>query len=535
MPGPTVSISFEVISPDGKHSVKVPYPPGASRAERRAIRKAARREFFRLYGGDKNWRARKRHGGKYRISNIFNRHRVTTDPPKHPNIRSGPVFRSGYRLDYQNGKVFQRLPITSEGSRQLSFYGKECWDQVNPGPPFRTYGPFKLVQYQVPGTEFKNGYTSGGKRFPSTSDNYSVYQGGYLDGSLWISDSFGSYSGAGLQSFPTLSGYDSQAWDQLKPKVPAWNGTQFLYELRDLPGMLKTTADAFGFRWRIIANERNTPWSKYWERPDMGPRHVADQFLNEEFGWAPFISDIRNLISAYENTANYMSNMVKYNRTWMKRRRVLEESDELSPAQRFYAADVIPNDGALDWQNFKMCAPMTLDGVNCNGFTDFVKRVRKTVWGVGTFMYYRPEFDPIDPDFDSGIMVLRRMLTQYGLRINPSVLYKITPWSWLADWFTGFGKHIDRLNDFVEDGIVSKNLFVCGSEERTITKTCYLNYYQNPVTIQFQRRLLLKQRRVADSPYGFNVPWNNMSPRQWAILGAIGITRTSSGFISRGA
>jgi len=40
---------------------------------------------------------------------------------------------------------------------------------------------------------------------------------------------------------------------------------------------------------------------------------------------------------------------------------------------------------------------------------------------------------------------------------------------------------------------------------------------------------------VADGPYGFNVPWNTITPRQWAILGAIGISRTSSGFISRGA
>jgi hypothetical protein len=267
----------------------------------------------------------------------------------------------------------------------------------------------------------------------------------------------------------------------------------------------------------------------------MSPSFAADQFLNGEFGWAPFISDLHNLLKAYENTAQYMSNMVKYNRTWMKRRRVLEESEEVSQVQRFYSSATIPHDGALDWQNFKLCQTMTLDGINCTGFTDFQKIVKTKIWGVGSFMYYRPEFDPIDPDFDSGIMVLRRMLTQYGLRINPSVLYKITPWTWLVDWGVSLGKHIDRLNDFVEDGIVSRNLSICRTEERTMTKTCFLNYYQNPTSLQFQRRLLLKQRELADSPYGFNVPWNNISLRQWAILGAIGISRTSSGFISRGA
>jgi hypothetical protein len=535
MPGPTVPYSFEVISADGKHKIKVIYPPGSSKAQRRALRKAARREFFRLYGGDRAWRARKRHGGRYRISNIFSRHRQKDLGSVNPTPDNGHIFRLGYRVDYQNGKVFQRLPVTNGGFGQQGRNAMECWDQVNPGPPFRTSGPFKLIQYWVPGAEFKHKVTAGGKKFPTNTENFSLYQGGFQDNGFWIADSFGPYSSASLASFPTLSAYHSRAWDELKPQIPAWNGTQFLYELRDLPGMLKTTAEAFGFRWRIIAENRNTPWSKYFEQPEMGPRHIADQFVNEEFGWAPFISDIRKLISAYENTAAYHRNMVKNNRTWMKRRRVLESSEEVSAVQRFYTSATIPHDGALDWQGFKMCAPFLLDGQLCSGFTDFQKVVKYTVWAAGSFMYYRPEFDPVDPDFDSGIMLLRRMLTQYGLRINPSVLYKITPWSWLADWFTGFGRHIDRLNDFVEDGIVSRNLSVCRSEERTMTKTCFLNFYQNPTSLQFQRRLLLKQRELADSPYGFNVPWNNISLRQWAILGGIGISRTSTGFISRGA
>jgi len=435
----------------------------------------------------------------------------------------------------QNGKVFQRLPVTNGGFGQAGTNGKECWDQVNPGPPFRTSGPFKLIQYWVPGAEVKNNETSGGKHFPTNSDNYSLYQGAYQDNGFWVSDSFGSYSLASQASFPSLSAYHTRAWDQLKPQIPAWNATQFIYELRDLPGMLKTTADAFGFRWRLLTEDRFTFGSKWWEVPEMGPRHIADQFLNEEFGWAPFISDLRKLIDAYENSANYVSNMVRNNRTWMKRRRVLEEETVVSAVQRFYTSATIPHDGALDWQNFKMCAPMQLDGISCTGFTDFQKIVKTKVWAVGDFMYYRPEFDAMDPDFDSGIMVLRRMLTQYGFRINPSVLYKITPWTWLADWFTNLGKHIDRLNDWVEDQIVSRNLSVCRTEERTMTKTCHLNYFNGPMTVQFQRRLLLKQRELADSPYGFNVPWNTMSPRQIAILGAIGFTRTPSGFLSRGA
>jgi hypothetical protein len=73
------------------------------------------------------------------------------------------------------------------------------------------------------------------------------------------------------------------------------------------------------------------------------------------------------------------------------------------------------------------------------------------------------------------------------------------------------------------------------TSEKVMTKTSLLNFYSGPVTLQFQRSLHMKQRKLADSPYGFNAPWQSLSPKQWAILGAIGISRSGSGYISRGA
>jgi len=449
-------------------------------------------------------------------------------PTRYPNPRSGAVWKLGVRRDFQAFKLFQSLPVTNGETRTASLYGRECWDQVNPGPPFHTGGPFKLIQYEVPGTEFRAGYpTSRGfiSKFP-VPGNYSEYSGGYLDGGLWIADSFGPYSTANAGSFGTLSGYHSQAWDQTKPTIPQWNLTQFAYELKDLPGMLEQSANFFHNAWRSFGGGYSTTF--------MNPRNVADSFVNEQFGWAPFIGDLQKLLAAWENSAAFISRTVRDNRRWVRRSRVLEATDTVSPIQRFYSADTIPGSGVLDVWNVPMCDNMVLDGITCRGFTDFQKIVKTKIWAVGSFMYYRPEFDPIDPAFDSGIMVLRRALTQYGVRINPSVVYKLIPWSWAVDWFTSFGKHIDRLNDFVEDGITARYLYVCKTEERTITKTSFLNYFSNPVTVQFQRRLRLKQREVADSPYGFNVPWNSISPRQWAILGAIGISRSGSGYVTRG-
>lgn len=529
MPGITIPVSTEIISADGKHRIVITYDPSMSRAQRRDLRRAARRQLRAMTDG--TWKAKrhKKSHSIFRVSNIFVRHRLQELPTRFPNPRSGALVKLGFQSNFQNNKIVSTFPVTNGETRTSPRHFRECWDQVNPGPPFQTGGPFQLIQCEVPGAERHPGSSSGSRGNPNNpSGTYSIYRGDYLCGDTWIGDPFGSYPNVARPSNNSLSGYYARAWDQLKPQIPQASATQFIYELRDLPGMLETTANGFHNAWRSFGGGYSSTFMK--------PSHVADQFLNEQFGWVPFISDIQKFVNTWQNSANYISNMVKNNRTWMKRSRVLEESDTTSLIGGFNLADCIPSDGVVDFNNQNMCKVAKLDGVtNSKGLTLYHLRVLKRVWATGSFLYYRPEFDPTDPDFDSGMMTLRRALTQYGFRINPSVLYKITPWTWALDWFTNLGRHIDRLNDFVEDGIVSRNLYVMESHERTITKTCLLNYYENPVTLQWQRRLAVKKREVADGPYGFNSPWNTITPRQWLILGAIGISRTSSGFISRGA
>jgi len=528
MPGQSIPVSTEIISSDGKHRIVVTYDPSMSRAQRRDLRRAARRKLSSLMDG--TWKAKPRKKrSAYRISNIFVRHRFQELPTRFPNPRSGSLVKLGYQANYQNNKLLSKQAVTNGETRTSPRHGRECWDQVNPGPPYQTGGPFCSIEYEVPGAERHPGGSSGSLGNPNNpTGTYSMYNGDYLCGSTWLDDSFGSYPAVTKPANNSLSAYYARAWDQLKPQIPQWNATQFIYELRDLPGMLETTANGFHNAWRSFGGGYSTTF--------MHPSHIADQFLNEQFGWVPFISDIQKFLDTWDKSGDYISNMVRNNRTWMKRSRVLEESDSTSLIGGFGVADCIPSDGILDWTSNNMCKVANLLGTgSIKGYTLYHLRVTKRIWATGSFLFYRPEFDINDPDFDSGLMTVRRALTQYGFRINPSVLYKITPWTWALDWFTNLGRHIDRLNDFVEDGIVSRNLYVMESHERTMTKTCFLNYYKGPVTLQWQRRLAVKKREVADGPYGFNVPWANISPRQWAILGAIGISRTSSGFISRGA
>jgi hypothetical protein len=346
------------------------------------------------------------------------------------------------------------------------------------------------------------------------------------------------------------------AWDKLKPVIPKASLAQFIYELKDLPGMLETSANAFHGQWRALgtASEFNPLAIDVLDRgqfgrhrpfrqisiPIMHPDEVADHFLNHSFGWVPFISDLQKFLNVWNNTTKYISDIVRDNGVFVRKRRVLEESDDTS-LETFTGVDsgTIPSSEMRGPSGFPLCKVMTVGGVSQKGFMTFSTRTIKRTWACGSFKYYRPEFDPSiymadDSNFDD-LQTVQRLLTLYGARINPTLLYKITPWTWLVDWFTGLGNYIQRLDDFVQDGIVARGLYVMQTQQKIMTKTCVLNFFSGPVTLKFQRELTFKQRELADSPYGFDVPWQNLSPRQWAILGAIGISRSSHGYISRGA
>jgi len=370
----------------------------------------------------------------------------------------------------------------------------------------------------------------------TSADSYGIYRGSFVDDGEWrAGPTYESIRDRSFSTFSNLASYHTLAWDKTKPLIPKGNLAQFLYELRDLPGQLRTTSNLFMLKWHDLSRGRG---NRGFMLPYMTPRDVADQFLNEEFGWKPFLSDIDKLISVYENTTKHISDLVRDNGIFVRRRRLLEESESTNLFTWIAESATLPGSQTLvDPNGRPMCRTLSTPVGSGKGLTTFSTLTRKKVWSVGSFKYYRPEFDPalFDSSSFDALLSLRRLMTLYGLRITPTLLYKITPWTWLADWFSNFGNHLQRLDDFVVDGIVARYLYVMNHEETVVTKTCTLNFFNGPATVSFQRRFSLSQREIADSPYGFASPWNSLSPRQFGILGALGITRTPYGFLSRGA
>lgn len=439
-----------------------------------------------------------------------------------PDLERSGGIPAGHTLGlfkmYSNNQVQSSVKLKTTGAYSGAITTKKMWDQVHPGPPFRDGGPLGLIHGAVPGPELTPSSTYKSSMF--SPGQWWEYTGSFVDNGEWLGDQPSNYLNA--LGVPQVSGFDSLAWDKTKPRLAQVSGAQFIAELRDLPRMLESTANLLHNSWRSFGGG--------YSSVVMHPKSVADNFLNHEFGWAPFLGDIRSFVDTFQRQNDHISNLVRDNGKWVRRKAVLKHDRTESLVGRLYVPGVEP----FGFQVQGCCTDMTVDGVTCKGYMEIREVVETKTWAVGTFTYYRPEFDVNNAGFASHFTTLQRLMTLYGLRINPSVVYKVTPWTWAIDWASSMGSHLERLNDYVSDGIVSRGLCIMQSMERYREKTSVVNFASGARVFKWRRYFATKARKMADSPYGFNRPWNELSPRQLAILGAVGISRRDSGFISRG-
>lgn len=464
--------------------------------------------------------------GKFRVrkfGGVFSRYREKN--PEHElfgKVPAGTVLGTYEEFFVSSGSKILSKTLKTTGDTAGSLVFEKCWDQVNPGPPYNWVGPLYHIKSVVPTAlahpcSFET--IDGGIR--------KVWKGKFMDDGWWFDDSITNYQHVGAPVLPT--GYDSLAWDKLKPKVEKANVAQFIYELRDLPRMLETSADLFHRLYRGFDDPLPSGIGSL--QAAMSPHSVADNFLNHSFGWAPFLGDLAKMFNVWQESFNLIAQLVQENNKWVHKKAILDETNTTRLIGRVYNPSIMNFGDDIQ----RMCKTKVVDGISCKGICDVWEIEESRVWATGEFKFYRPEFDMDHPDNNSYISAIQRLMTLYGVRITPTLIYKVTPWTWLIDWFTSFGKFINRVDDFIVDGIIAQNLCIMRRTERKVVKQSTIFGPNGDIVLKWERFRTIKARKIADSPYGFDQPWNTLTPRQLAILAAVGLTQSSSGFISRGA
>jgi hypothetical protein len=395
---------------------------------------------------------------------------------------------------------------------------EHCQDSTNPGPPYITGGNFTSLKVQFsPITVNGIGrYKTNSPQFvPGLGFRPVEYRGGYYNPDFTGADFTPSqYADVGfllgpVSGFvPSMVPYHTLVDARLRPKLSHADLGQTLVEIRQIPGMLKTSSKDFRDYWKFIGGKDSSS--------RMTPKGLSDSFLNAQFGWAPFIRDmvaVSELVTDYDK---YVRDRTSRNDKWDHRERVLSETTEES---------VILSGLGMKCSPVTFLNDMIRPGSSWGMRYSYLNRVAMKVWASGDYKFYRPEFDMSRKDYDSGWSRMSRLSTLLGTNISPSLLWKITPWTWLADWFGNIGSVIDRLTAAGQDGVVSRNVFLMVRRHRTVILKQELDMNAGPVAFEFQRIVESKQRGHATTPYNFGLLPTQLSAKQLTILGALGISR----------
>lgn len=236
-------------------------------------------------------------------------------------------------------------------------------------------------------------------------------------------------------------------------------------------------------------------------------RSLGNDYLRVEFGWKPFLRDIRSLAGSVAKSHDLIQQFkqnsgkdipVRY--TFPDQRSVGSSTVRTSQAG-FPAGDVraYSNLGSIEsWSESS-----------------------SETWFEGVFAYQLATTSG-----QLGRLIRQKEYANFLLntRITPSTLWNLTPWSWAADWVLNIGDIANNLSSFGSDGLVLRrgyvmqhsiavnNFVLSGLEGGTVS----------PSTLRYLSETKVRRRAT---PYGFGISTSGFSARQWSILAALGISR----------
>lgn len=302
-----------------------------------------------------------------------------------------------------------------------------------------------------------------------------------------------------------------------RPGNPFIQFGQFIGELHDLPKIpiLQSTGKSF-----------------------LGK--IGSEYLNIEFGWKPFLKDVVGAFEFQQRFQAYYDKLVKNNGISTPRRSK-KKVDHVSPvvicsgllnSPFGHLGDVSRGgNSALDGifvGGPTGCADLDLYSFPGDCYYSYQVTDTTTTWNSGTFRYFVP-------DIGSEKWTARAKSVLSGAEVTPAMLWELMPWSWLIDWFTNVGNIISNASTNAVDNETLTNAF----SMKTITSLheIHISSRWDEITgsygfhlpagsdeLVYTRTESHKLRHQA-SPFGFGVPSDSFTARQWAILAALAVSR----------
>jgi len=292
---------------------------------------------------------------------------------------------------------------------------------------------------------------------------------------------------------------------QLRPTKAAANVAQALVEtIRDVPKIPFNGLDQARKATQLL-------------------RTGSDEYLNIVFGWSPLVSDVLKICRAIVNSDKILQQYRRDSGRQIRRRAAnpVQQTDTGSESKRSKFA--IGTDG---YYGSRMWADSGLgQGV---GMVHKISESTEKYWFSGAFSYLLTGDEQVYEKSARFAQLANRLL---GVRPDITLLWELTPWSWLADWFTNIGAVINLNNDILNDNLVVRYGYLMRESVYTIAwQHDGVPFYQGgsgPFSTFYK---VVRKERVRATPYGFGFDLTTLSASQLAILASLGLTKSPGKF-----
>jgi hypothetical protein len=246
--------------------------------------------------------------------------------------------------------------------------------------------------------------------------------------------------------------------------------------------------------------------SQLWRSRVKDFRALGGEYLNFKFGWESLVNDIKSFFTAVVDGERILTQLERDSGKNVRR------SYYFTPVQTLEQTNVSTSQGLYPILTSTLNPP--------NGTLTTHKLTEEKVWFKGCYTYY------LSPKTRDRVANVARYADHIlGLDLTPEVVWELTPWSWVADYFANVGDVMTNVSYFSQDNLLLRYGYVMKTKKVgwEYTWTGSIPGY-GPTTTSLSVGNITKQR-VRATPYGFGFDTGGLNPAQWAILVALGIAR----------
>lgn len=247
-------------------------------------------------------------------------------------------------------------------------------------------------------------------------------------------------------------------------------------------------------------------------------RSLGKEFLNIAFGWKPFLNDLYKIIHEMLSINEEIRKYSAISGTSVDRRYdfpLIETTNSSELGFNRYL-NFGPGSNIDSWDEVYNGSPNRKLLISETRF--------QRIYFTGNFAFSLGPSKGLLGKLESYEQLANKLL---GTRITPSVLWELTPWSWLIDWFVDVQSAISAAGLQLDDGVLMRWAYLY---RETRTSNAYTVNADNlfvygpsgPISATTH---FVKKERVRGTPFGFGLNPGSFSPGQWAILAALAISK----------